>query len=577
MNYKSVVQRLGVLASASVLLLSVLPCVKAQSAPPAVGAGALLQQNQTLLTPSEPSRVGSEESDALDRTAAPSPAPLPTLHIERIELSAPLDEPAASSARALFASVEGRNLSFAQIADVRVKLNAMLRKQYGMLVFAVLPQQDASHGTLRFDIVRGHVESVSIRNASRVSDSVLRRIFRADAEQDSASSKSARRLDELQNAAAVVRNLPGVGQVTTVLSTGETEGGTTVRFDVEPESAIDLAAVMDNAGSPATGRYRVGAQLNANSPLGFGDRARLVLFNAPGAVQDEDGRDGMTWVGLASYEVPLGYLGTRGGIQYSRVQYALGGPLQGLGNGYASVVSAYASHPLVLSANDELRIGLMLSEKELLDEFFDYDFRRRSWVATVSLTGTHYRQAWGHPNGLQYGTSLDAGHIRQLDVGLGDPSTQGDFVKWSGNANFTQLLWPGASFQGRWSVQLANTHLDSSEQMSLGGPNAVRAYGYDSPSVDQGGIASFDLSQQLPGLSGLSMKVFFDVGRGQINKTQALVGSGNTWTATGYGIGGTYQYKNYAQIDVSGAFRLGTPAGQQPAHSQTWVSATLKF
>jgi hemolysin activation/secretion protein len=302
---------------------------------------------------------------------------------------------------------------------------------------------------------------------------------------------------------------------------------------------------------------------------------RILGYIAPGSVQDRIGHDGQTWIGLASYEVPLGYDGTRAGIQYSKVGYALGGGLQNLGDGYASVVSFYANRPLVLTSTNELRVGVQISRKNLEDQFFGFDFFRHSSVAEVSLYGTHYGQLAGKPNGLQYSSALDVGSLAPVDWGLtGDPTTIGRFTKWNGSVDFSQLLWRGADVRARVSAQLASKHLDPSEQMSLGGPNAVRAYGYDAPNVDQGAVVSVDLTQQIAWVPGVSARVFADVGRGQINRNGGVYGADNTWTAAGYGVGLSYQYKTRLRLDLAQAFRLGTPDGMAPARSQTWFTAS---
>lgn len=566
--------------SASAVLLLAAARAEAQTPLPPANAGQLLQQNQSLLSPdANTAREPGDPGDAVvDQRAGNGSGGAATLHVERFELNEALGEPLDSDIARLFAGAAGHDLTFEQITIVRMQLNALLRRQLGLLVFAVLPEQDASNGIVRFRIVRGHVESIELNNRSRVSDATLER-FVPGAGAHGAALRSITRPDlgDLQHAAQIARTLPGVASVTPLLTQGDTEGGTRVVLDVAPEPAIEAAAIADNAGSPSTGRYRVGAQMTANSPLGIGDRARVVAYNAPSALQDRDGAHGKTWIGLASYDVPLGGAGTRGGVQYSRVQYALGGPLQDLGDGYADVIGAYLKHPLLSAPNDDLSVGVAYNRKLLKDAFFSYAFRRRSNVASVTLNGSHFGDWKGRPNGLQYALTADAGDVRQLDVGLGDPSTQGPFVKWGGSADFTQTLWPGANVRARMSAQFASRHLDPSEQMSLGGPNAVRAYGYDSPSVDQGAVASVDLTQQIAAMPGLSARVFVDAGRGQINKSRSLAGADNTWNARGYGVGASYQYKARARVDVSHAFRIGAPAGQRPDSGQTWVTATLAF
>jgi len=564
---------------AAILALCGIPQAYAQTTPAGNNAGNILQQNQALLAPDSDTRTAAPPPDPTHPGASsqPASAPTQTLYVKHFELDKSLDEPLATQVRHLLASAEGRDLTFVQILQVRNQLTALLQSHYGILAFVVVPEQDASKGTLRFRMIRGHVESITLRNRSRVSDDTLERIFRINQMAKLSTSKQGG-VDRVLFAANLARALPGVAAVTPALTEGATEGGTKVMVDVVPAPTFEAAVVTDNSGSPGSGRYRVGTQLTINNPLGIGDRARVLGYAAPGGVQDSLGRDGRTWIGLASYDAPLGFSGTRVGIQYSKVGYALGGGLKDLGSGYASVVSFYANHPLVLTSRNEFRMGVQYSRKNLSDEFFGINALRRSNVASLLAYGTHYGQLAGKPNGLQYSSELDIGSLWLVDLGLtADPRTSGRFTKWTGSADFTQLLWRGADLRARVSAQLASKHLDPSEQMSLGGPNAVRAYGYDMPNVDQGALASLDLSQQIPRLPGVSARVFADAGRGQINRNGGVYGADNTWTAAGYGVGLTYQYKNRLRLDVAQAFRLGTPRGTTPDRSQTWFSATYSL
>ncbi|GLQ50825.1 ShlB/FhaC/HecB family hemolysin secretion/activation protein [Dyella flava] len=561
---------------AAILALCAVPHAYAQTAPAGNSAGNILQQNQGLLAPDNDTRTAAPPPDPIHPGASSPSASVPpqTVYVQHFELDKPLDEPLAMQVRRLLASAEGRDLTFAQIVQVRDKLTALLQSHYGILTFVVVPEQDASKGTLRFQMIRGRVESITLRNRSRVSDDTLERIFRTRQIATLSASEQGG-VDRVLHAANLARALPGVASITPTLTEGATEGGTKVMVDVAPAPAFEAAVVTDNAGSAGSGRYRVGTQLTVNNPLGIGDRARVLGYAAPGSVQDRIGRDGRTWIGLASYDAPLGFSGTRAGIQYSKVGYALGGGLKDLGSGYASVVSFYANHPLVLTSRNEFRMGVQYSRKNLNDEFFGINALRRSNVASLLAYGTHYGQLAGKPNGLQYSSELDVGSLWLVDLGLtADPRTSGRSTKWTGSADFTQLLWRGADIRARVSAQLASKHLDPSEQMSLGGPNAVRAYGYDVPNVDQGALASLDLSQQIPRLTGVSTRVFADVGRGQINRNGGVFGSDNTWMAAGYGVGLTYQYRNRLRLDLAQAFRLGTPRGMAPDRSQTWFTAT---
>ena len=140
--------------SASALLLFAAARADAQTTQVPGNAGQLLQQNQSLLSPDADTARQQRGADAtvVDERASAAGGGTATLHVERFELNESLGEPLDGEIAQLFAGAAGRDLTFEQITAVRVQLNALLRRQLGLLVFAGLPEQDASNGVVRFRI-----------------------------------------------------------------------------------------------------------------------------------------------------------------------------------------------------------------------------------------------------------------------------------------------------------------------------------------------------------------------------------------------------------------------------------------
>lgn len=61
---------------------------------------------------------------------------------------------------------------------------------------------------------------------------------------------------------------------------------------------------------------------------------------------------------------------------------------------------------------------------------------------------------------------------------------------------------------------LGNKNLDGSEDLTLGGPNAVKLYPYSEQSGENGYIASFELFSKLPNIASYNHKIglFYDMG-----------------------------------------------------------------
>lgn len=551
------------------------------SGAPANSSGSLLQQNQPLLSPDRQRRPDAGDSD--DKTAPvlqnkPAQNAGPSILVSRFELSEALPEPAASDVRQLFAQVEGQRLNLAQINRVRALLNGILQQKVDLLTYATLPPQQVTDGRVHFTIGHGHVGQVSLENnKSLVSNATLAHYF-PDAEEGQAP----RGIADIERAVHLIQNLSGVGNVKPVLSPGAAVGTTQVDLQVEPAPRVSGAVLLDNSGS-SSGKYRAGGQLVVNSPFGIGDKLQALLLAAPSHGQDAASEGGHTAIGQLSYDLPLGYSGMRGGVQYARVQYKSGGPDHDIldGNGYADVVTLNLSKPLIDRNDANLTLGTTLSYKNLSDSLFELSSKRQSVVAGVKLSGFRYGTLADRVNVVQFDAALESGHLTQNEYGVFDDpdglQLGGQFSKLSGNLEYTQKIREGLAASLKSSVQLASRHLDSSEQMTLGGSQGVRGYGLGLASVDQGALASLALTQDISALRGLSVAALYDIARGQISK-QPVIGD-NTFTVQSAGLGLNYQYNKKFLASVSYSRRLGdTPEGQAVARQgQTWFNAVLTF
>ena len=595
---------IGFTSLVGVSFLSYAQTAHAQSASmPSTSSGSLLQQNQSLLAPA-PAAKPSDSNEDNDQPTWQSERALSQaqsyVDVRRFVLDQPLPEPAATHVRQLFARAEGRRLSFSEVARVRTVLNAILRSDMDVLTYAVLPTQEVNDGTVRFEIHHGHIEKVTLKNNSLVSDTELHQflpvarirkspnvVHQPEAGPTNALPDAAGEgpsLIDVEHAIRRMSALPGVAQVQPVLVPGQSVGTTDVTLQATADARVNGVLVADNSGSATAGRNRVGAQLFVNSPLGIGDQFQGLLFYAPPKGQARAGEGGHTAIGQLSYDLPLGYTGMRGGVSYTQVQYRQGGANRDLfeGNGAAEVVGAYINKPVIDRDGAHLAIGATLDYKRLRDGFFGVDSKRHSLVGGVKISGYRQGALAGKPNALQFDGSLQIGHLTQAKLGLFESEafpTAGRFSKFNGNFQYAQGLYAGFTASLKGSAQLASRHLDGSEQMSLSGLQGVRGYGPELLGLDQGAVVQAELARPIDPVPGLSASVFYDHGRGQINKQHGLDGAANTFTVRSAGVALNYQIKRKVAVNLSWAKRVGAmPEGQPVAPgSQTWLSTSLTF
>lgn len=549
-------------------------------------SGALLQQNQPWLAPTLPTQPRSSTSGAEgERSAAQEvrsgSEAEQTLFVERFVLDGDLPASVADAVRKLFAQAEGRRLTVADIVAVRAALNTLLRHQVDLLSYATLPSQKADDGVVHFTLHHGRIAGVAYNNTSLVSDHTVKHYFAA------AGAGKEPSIPQVELASQRLGALPGVDEVKPVLAPGRAVGTTDLNLQITPAPRVKAALIADNAGQPSSGTNRIGAQAVVNSPLGIGDQLQAVMLYAPPFAQPSNTQGSRTALGLASYELPLGYSGIRGGVQYSRVNYRAGGVDSDVldQHGTANVIGLYVNKPLVDRRDKNLTIGGALDYKKLDDAFFGADSKRSAVVGGVRSSGYTMGQLVGQPNVLQFDLALRVGRLRQSEFGVLDPGgplypelkpLAGRFTTFNGSAQFTQRLGKSVTASLKGSVQAASRHLDSSEQMTLYGTQNVR--GYETlASVDRGAVVQAELAKQIHAVPGLSASAFYDVGRGQINKSAA--GPGNAFTAQSIGGGLTYHVGSKVLIGASYAKGIGgTPEGQSSVkRRKLMLNVTMTF
>ncbi|TKC89395.1 ShlB/FhaC/HecB family hemolysin secretion/activation protein [Trinickia terrae] len=537
-----------------------------QFAPPS--SGALLRDNPKLTAPDAPRNdAGTQAVAPRADGASAEQASGPAIEVRRIEVE-DVPEAARPAVDAVVAPYAGQRLTLAQLREVAAKVTQALDEQGQMLSYVSIPPQKITDGIVKLRVIQGHLESLTLgQNTSHVRDKTLQAYLRQ-------AGKSMDDMSALQDRLLLLGDLPGVGAIVPVLSAGQTPGGTAMTIDTQPASRADVVLAADNSGSSATGRNRLGMQVSANSPLGFGDRFQAVAYVSADALQyNHDGDGGNTTIGRVSYDLPVNGMGTRVGVAASRVDYTLGEPYRDDGRGHANVFSLYASHPLVRSNTRNLNLSVSLDQKEMRDTFLDDKNKRSEQQLGVDLSGDARGALWGMPSAVQYQGGIAYGRLHNPDRFYGF-RTDGRFVKLTQSVKLTQAIRSGVYVELAANAQQTSRNLDSAEKMTLGGPNAVRAYSNDTVGADQGVVASATLNVVVPQVPGLTLQAFYDIAQADVAKFNAR---STHVEMSGYGVGASYTINKRAILNVSFARPNGhTDLGQRPS-GQVWVNTAIRF
>lgn len=516
----------------STLLVAFSPLAALAAGPVVPDAGAILRQIQPV-TPPPPSSSGTGLTIEQEGRGKLPPSEPFLVKAIRISGNTLFD---TATLHALMADAEGKTLTLSQLDVLVARITDYYHSHGYPLARAIIPAQAIRDGVVVIEVIEARYGKIRLDNRSRVNDPLL---------QDTLSPLQGGQAigqTELDHALLLLSDIPGVA-LNATLKPGETVGTSDLLVNTTPAPAVAGNVVLDNYGNRFTGRARIGGTVNFIVPLHLGD----VL-----SVSGLSSGSGMNY-GRLAYEALLNGQGTRMGGSYSALHYILGGPLASLNaHGTAQVASLWAKHPLVRSRDVNLYGQIQYDRLQLRDHI----------DASAIQTDRHL------DNWTAGRVGFDDGAAQLADAATA--KTQGRFSKWNANLARLQSLSPQNTLYLVFSGQWANSNLDSSQKMTVGGPYTVRAYDMGAVSGDTGylGTAEFrhDLGSAWDGQ--WQAVAFIDSAHVTVNKTVWVAGT-NSATLSGAGVG-----LNWAGPNQWGARAyIAAPIGSTPALVGTTYSA----
>lgn len=419
---------------------------------------------------------------------------------------------------------------------------------------AIVPVQEVKDGAVEISVIEGRLGQLTLEvdPAAPVSEARVRAMLAPLETGKPLSGKV------YERTMLLLSDLPGIKAQSSLTSGAET-GTTDLTVKVARAAPFNASLGLDDYGTREAGTLRGGGSVRWNSPFGIGDN-----LDARALVSEHAG----TTFGRLSYEAPIGYQGLRAGVGASQVNYSLGGAFEALDAiGLSRIYDASMTFPVVRQRSQNLFLRLQVDHKELTDRLraVDYNSHKRingvgigwAWERRDSFGGGGYFSS----NGVLY-----HGRLKLLDADNGayDASpygahTAGAFTKLTFQVSRLQLLWPKntlfVGFGGQWS----NRNLDASEQLSLGGHDAVRAYPQGEVLADRGIIANIEYRYSLS--RDVTPYVFYDLSRGWLDRPPAVLGGARpVRSLRGPGIGLNWARPGSFALDLSVAWRSTDPA-----------------
>jgi hemolysin activation/secretion protein len=492
--------------------------------------------------------------------------------------------------QALLTNYKGHPVSFDDLQAAANAITDYYRKAGYLIAQAYLPAQSIKNGIVDIVILEGHLDgshlngnAIELMGETRINKEVLQRFLNTNKQGELVTDA------ELSHLSLLINDLPSInGKL--VLSPGSKAGTTALALKVKEKPLINGYVSTDNHGLYSTGYYRFEGGLNVVNPFGLGDQLAM-------RVQTTD--SGGSVMGAANYSVPINGYGTQLGVNFSQLNYSLGRSFTPLdATGLARTVGASLTHPLYLSRDARLT-GIAHYEHRWLQDNIGYPNYvnphndREINLMSFSFAGSLHDNILSTGGLTQGFLSVSAGEVYFTDQiaaladNLSGLNTHGGYHKLDWQLNRTQNIWGDSqwgdvSLYANFSGQVASKNLDSSEQISLGGPTAIRAYPVGEGSADEGWIFNGEARYNLPTIEHIpgnfQLIGFIDTGFSRINANPLF--NNNSRHLTGYGFGINWLGLANITVRTSLAWRdVGTQPTSDPNQNapQAYFQVTKTF
>jgi hemolysin activation/secretion protein len=469
--------------------------LRAQSAPPTpnYGAGSAVQQ----AAPPEPTEALPRPVQTEVKPTVVASGPESQLGVDKgekllvREILLPEDDVAIHAALLhIVTPYLNQTLTMGEINQIVYRVTRYYRSSGYTVAKAYLPKQDASDGVVEIRVALGSYGNITIKNRSRLRDSVVKGEF-----QYLKNNSPAVTAQGLERAILLVREAPGGAMPGVTLAPGQTQGTTDLRVELKREGLrYDGYLLGDDQGSRFTGRKRLFGELDVNAPLGLGDR-----LSVSGMVTESERLHNVR----VAYALPLSYSGLRLTLAATRSIYSLGGSYSVLGaTGSVNSYEGTFSYPAVRRHDSNLDLSLNIAHRSLHDTMSTVSVYnpRTADVGAASVQRTKFGTLLGHKFYTVTAATFTVGLLNQEDASEAEETgTNGDYAKVVVNLSAETPLYRGLSARllAVGQKDLRMKILDSSEQLFISSSNGVRGFA-ETISGDNGYIFNLELPYALP-------------------------------------------------------------------------------
>lgn len=476
--------------------------------------------------------------------------------------------------------------TFRQLVEATQVVTDHYRKAGFLVARAYIPEQEIKDGAVDIAVVEGVLGEIRFTGATPITRE--RAAQRMDRLVQSGRVSEA----ELERGALLLNDLPGMSASVSLVP-GKAPGQSDVELNLVDEGTWDFALDYNNFGSTVTGEHRLGAIIGANNLFNAGDR-----FTFRPIISDS----GDTLYGSLGFDMPAFTPATTLGVLLSNLQSTLGEEFDGLDvENTAMSFELHGTHAFVRSRNRNIygqagyesrnfqrECGFCAGQPIPVIEDADYTLDVLQFGANGdSRDDKHGGGIWIWNAGLRLGLGAVSAEESGTTV-AGRDRIDGRFTTLRFGGQRLQRVSDLDTLSFKADAQFSGENLDASERISLGGPDAVRAYRPSEALGDSGLVLQSEWRHQFPGvvewaswLTGVEGYLLLDLGTSTLNDNGDNISRELDHTRTGWGAGVRLSRSNKFHFDLVIAARLGSEESlvDQPEDNTTnmWAQAIYWF
>lgn len=440
-----------------------------------------------------------------------------------------------SELQALAEPFVGRELGNAELEELRQRITRRYIEAGYINSGAVIPDQDASGGTIAFEIVEGRLSEIVVGGKNRFRPGYLRDRLALGAE-------PILNVNRLQERMQLLLQDPQIERIAAELAPGTQRGEAVLRADVTGTTPFFVGFNVSNERSPAVGADQAELLFGTRNLLGFGETFTL--------------RSALTR-GLEEYFVGITAPLTASGLQLalrhqSTRSHIVEEPFDQLDISARSTTSEIGlSYPLIEHPQRLLTANALLARRATSNFFlgapspFIPGAPDGRTVVSAARLGLEWVER--SPERVLAARGLFSHGLDAFGATVGDGFADSRF-----NALLAQAQWVRQAYAGagllvlRADAQLSDGPLPGPEKYSLGGMDSVRGYRKDQYVRDTGWFGSIEYRHTVarwalregagPGEGAIRAAAFFDVGQARDHDSPvpnprpiASVGPGLRW------------------------------------------------